>query len=320
MRRYALLALCAAAIVASLLPPTLAAQIGGRIRSAVTNAAQGQQQPPAPVKPEPVAITAQVVTNYEKALGAMSRERERLSHENTPAGRYYAAQFRKEAFDRRLAEYRAKRGPDYEREQQLFARISRGDTTAIQAYTHVNEWQGQNPEVPDLEWSDQQAATAHMDSVGMQAAGYSAGEWMYLGEKIPVVAWYVSDRKMTDSAVAEMTERTGLKAAEVRAIGARRIELARAAGWPFKTDEELAAERAGEANRSQREAAAADPTKDYNACFSQEMKPIMDEADRRKAELDAARQAGDMTKLVDFANRVSAAQMAATQKCAPLQH
>ena len=298
-------------------PPATHAQIG-RIRSAVT--AVTQPQPAGPTRPVVIPITAQVVTNYEKAVNAMSRERERLSHENTPAGRYYAAQFRKEAFDRRVAEYRAKRGPDYEREQELYARVSRGDSTAYQAYSHSHDWQSDGPELPQLEWSDQQAATAHMDSVGMQAAGYSAGEWMYLGEKIPVVAWYVSDRQMTDSTVAEMMERTGLKAAEVRVIGARRIEIARANGWPYKTDEQIAQEAAEERERPRREAAAADPTKDYGACIQQEMKPIMDEADRRKAELDAARQAGDMTKLVDFANRVSAAQMAATQKCAPLQH
>jgi hypothetical protein len=293
------------------------AQIG-RIRSTVT--AVTQPHPAGPAKPVVIPITAQEVTNYEKALAAMNRERERLARENTPAGRYYAAQFRKEAFNRRVAEYQAKRGPDYEREQQLYARVSRGDTTANEAYSHSHDWQSDDPQLPQLEWSDQQAATAHMDSVMMQAAGYSAGEWMYLGEKIPVVAWYVTEQTATDSTVTEMSQRFGLKPAEIRAITSRRIEIARANGWPFKTDEQIAQEAAEERERPRREAAATDPTKDYAACIQQELKPIMDEADRRKDEFEAAQKSGDMTKLVDFANRVSAAQMAATQKCAPLQH
>lgn len=316
MRRHYLLALTA---VALLLPSSLAAQIGGRIRSAVTSAVRPEAQ--GPTRPIQVPITAEVVANYEKGLAAQVRERERLSHENTPAGRYYAAQFRLAAFERRLAEYRAKRGPDYEREQALYARVARGDTTAAYAFSHSHDWQSQErPQVPELEWSDQQAANAHMDTVLIQAAGFSAGEWMYLGEKVPPVAYYMADRMVTDSSVAAMVERTGLKAAEVRAIGARRIELARAGGWAYKTDEQIAQEEAEERARPQREADAADPTKDYNACFANELKPISEEADRRKAEFEAAQQGGDMSKLLEFSQRVTQAQLAAQQKCAPLQH
>jgi hypothetical protein len=47
---------------------------------------------------------------------------------------------------------------------------------------------------------------------------------------------------------------------------------------------------------------------------------MMDEADRRKAEFEAAQKSGDINKLVDYANRLSQAQIAANQKCAPLQH
>jgi hypothetical protein len=316
MRRHYLLALTA---VALLLPSSLAAQIGGRIRGAVTSAVRPEAQ--GPTRPTPIPITAEVVANYEKGLAAQGRERERLSHENTPVGRYYAAQFRQVAFERRLAEYRAKRGPDYEREQQLYARVARDDTMAAYAYSHSHDWQSQEkPQVPELEWSDQQAANAHMDTVLIQAAGYSAGEWMYLGEKIPVVAYYMADQMVSDSTVAAMVERTGLKASEVRAIGARRIELARAGGWAYKTDEQIAQEAREERERPQREADAADPTKDYNACFAQELKPMMDEADRRKAEFEAAQKSGDINKLVDYASRLSQAQIAANQKCAPLQH
>jgi hypothetical protein len=295
---------------------TTHAQIGGRIRSTVTNATRTQQQPAGPAALVPVPINAQVVTNYEKALGARQREIQRLSQENTEVGRYYAAQQRKEAAQQRENEYNAGRGPDAQRYQQLLAAMQQGDTTAVPKMTQLLQSIQDTVTVPELDWSTQQSANAHLDSLMMQASGYSAGEWAYLNDKLPGIVGYVAENNAKDdSVVTRLAQTYSITPAEVRAINARRIELARGYGWPFRTDEQLA-----EAGRPAKPAPAEDPTKNYNACLTQEMKPIMDEADRRKAELDAAQQAGDMTKLVEFANRVSQAQMAATQKCAPLMN
>lgn len=310
MRHFAKLTL---AITLVLLPGNASAQIGGRIRSAVSNAARPQQASQRAVQMVVVPITPQVVANYEKGFAARDQEMRRLAQEHTPLGQYYAARMRRDSAERRYAAYNAQTGPDYERAQQLMAAMQRGDTTAPMKLAQLGTEVSTMPDVPEVDWSAQQAANAHMDTVMMQGAGYDAGEWAYLIDKVPPVVGLLANTGTADTVVARVAQTVNITPDEVRAIGVRRVELARALGWSAQTDEDLA-----RASKPATENPANDPSKNYNACMAEGIKPIQEEAERRKAELEAAQQAGDMTKLVDFANRVTAAQQAATVKCAPL--
>jgi hypothetical protein len=314
MRRLSLLALFTLILV----PGAGQAQIGGRLRGAVTGAVTGQQKPAAAVQIVVVPITAQTVANYEKALAARSQEIQRLARENTPIGQYYAAQLRHDAAERRREEYRAGRGPDKERANQLMARLQNGDTTAVAALTALEQSVNNVPEAPSQnDWQAQQAANAHMDSIMVQAAGYSRGEWAYVVDKVPPVASYVAQVGVKeDSLVSRIAQQFQLTAAEVRAIGARRIELAQAAGWRYQTDEQIAA--ANNPAPAQQQPVDESPTGKYNACLATELKPLMDEAERRSEEFKNATNSGDMSKVLEYSNRLTTAQQAATQKCAPL--
>ena len=308
MRRF-ILATLATVLILPL--STTHAQIGGRIRSAVTNAARPQQAQ-GPAKMAPFPITAQTIANYEKALVARDQEFQRISRENTPIGQYYAAELRYQAAERRRDAYNAKTGPDYERAARLLGAMQQGDTLAPPLLAQLTNEVTNLPPRPELDWSTQQAANAHLDTVTMKAGGFDAGQWAYVGEKIPMVTQHLANSGVSDTVVERVAQTFGLTPAEVRAIGARRIELARGLGIPFKTDEQLA-------NGGRETEPAADPTKDYNACMTQQLKPLMDEAERRKAEFEAAqRNGGDMSKLLDFTARLNDAQLAAMEKCAPL--
>lgn len=314
MRRLSFVAL---ALV--MIPFASHAQIGGRIRSTVTGAVTGQQQQKAAAGATQlvvIPITPEVVASYEKALAARQLEMQRMARENSPTGRYFAARLARDSAARRRHDFESGVGPDYQRAQQLQAAMMQGDANASTALTRLHtEVNGDEPDLPQTDWNAQQSANAHLDSIMMEGAGMSAGEWAYTNDvMLKLVNWTANSAVGEDTVVQRIAQSAQVTAAEVRAVGARRIELARALAQPYETDAELAA-----ANQPALDpAASADPNARYNACQQTEMKPIMDEAERRKTELETAAKNNDTTKLMDFANRMVAAQQAATLKCAPL--
>lgn len=307
MRHLALATLATALTFAT---STTHAQIG-RIRSAVSAVTQPQPQRPAQMTAFP--ITAQAVANYERGLAAREQEIQRISHENTPIGQYYAAELRYQAAERRRDAFNANTGPDYERAARLMGAMQQGDTSAVPALTRLTNEVTNLPPRPEIDWSTQQAANAHLDTVMVKATGYDAGQWAYAVDKMPGVVYQVANSGVADSVIQRVSQTFSLTPEEVRAIGARRVELARGLGITYQTDEQLA-----NGGRETKSAPAADPTKDYNACMAQELKPFVDEANRRKDEFEAAQRSGDMSKLLEYTARLNDAQLAAMQKCGPL--
>lgn len=251
MRRLALLTL---AVALPLWPSTSAAQIGGRIRSTITGTGTGQQQQaPAAVRPVVIPITAQVVTGYVNALKARDQEMRRLARENSPVGHYFAGKLLSDSVERRRNDYRAQVGPDWEREQQLNAALMRGDTSAASALPRLQASLNAQVDIPESDWNTQRAATAHMDTVMMQAAGLSAGEWAYVWDPMyRLVGMTAYSGVAEDSVVEEIARSMNLTPAEVRAGGARRIELARALVYRYRTDAQIAAraENSGRAHKT----------------------------------------------------------------------
>lgn len=309
MRRLVLATLATALTFSA---STSHAQIG-RIRSAVT--AVTQPQPAGPVRPVVIPITDQVVTAYLNALKARNQEIRKLAREDSPTGRYYAAVLQRDSIARRNNDFKAETGPDWDRHVQLAAASARGDTGAARAMVALEAALDTHVDVPENDWNTQKAANAHMDTVMMTGSGLSAGEWAYLWDPMAKLVGWVALAGVSDSSVAQIEQNMLLKPAEIRAVGARRIELARVAAWPYRTDVQIAAGPASDTGRARKTV----DTNTYSGCLTNELKPLTDEAERRKDEFEAVQKnGGDMSKLLEFTNRFMVAQQAATEKCGPL--
>jgi hypothetical protein len=305
------LALATLATALTLSASTSHAQIG-RIRSAVT--AVTQPHPAGPAKPVVIPITDQVVTAYLNALKARNQEIQKLAREDSPTGRYYAAILQRDSLARRNNDFKAETGPDWDHHVQLAAASARGDASAARELNALEASLDTHVDVPENDWNTQKAANAHMDTVMMTGSGLSAGEWAYLWDPMAKLVGWVAQAGVSDSTVAQIEQNMLLKPAEIRAVGARRIELARVAAWPYRTDAQIAAgsDDTGRARKTV-------DTNTYSGCLTTELKPVTDEAERRKDEFEAIQKSGgDMSKLLEFTNRFMVAQQAATEKCAPL--
>lgn len=308
MRRIVLLALFLAVC------STAAHAQFGRLKNAVSNAVQSRQDQAPAQQNVVVPFTPDVVNRYLTALAARQEAMRNLARENSSTGRYFAAVIVRDSLIRRHNLFNADSGPDYDRYRQLMAAYQRGDTTAGHAMTDLaHEIDPTRIQIPESDWSAQRAGNARLDSTMKRAGGFSDAEWGYVNDLMPrVVAMMAYNAARDDSMVTAIAQNTSITEDEVRAVRARRVELSQALGMSWKSVSGL--ERAArEASEFQK-----DFENPYASCIQREMQPIMQEADRRRSELEAAQKNGETQKLMDFANRMSAAQMAASQKCAPL--
>lgn len=306
----------AAAVAIGVLPTTAAAQFG-RIKSRITGAVQPQAQAQA-TQIVVVPITEDVVTRYLKAVAVRDQAIQNLARENSDAGRYFAAVMRRDSLIRRENDFRAETGPDWERYKQLEASMQAGDTAAIGAMSRLQRAiDPSQVSIPPTDWNAQKAGNAKLDSTMKVAGGFSDGEWGYVNDQIPrVLAQMTNTGAAEDTAVARIAQSYTITPDEVRAIRARRIELARALRYPYRTDQQIAF-----ANNPARESTGqngAPATNTYAGCLAHELEPFQRESERRKTEFETAQKNGDTQKLMEFAQRFMVAQQAAAQKCAPL--
>ena len=303
-------------------PRDLFGQLGG-LRRRAQEAVTPRQEAPKAVQPIPVTITDDVITRYLRGLGAREQAMREKARENSDVGRYFAAVIRRDSLQRRQNEYRAETGPDWERAQQFRAAMQQGDAAAGQRIQELERsLDPSKVTLPEADWNAQREGNTAFDSLAMVGSGFSAGQWAFIIDEIPPIVSAMSHHgALADSLVNEIVKQKETRtAAQVVAVRARRVELARALLFGYRTDAMIAAEaaREQESARRQREAEAGPDPKTYNGCLTIEMKAVSDSMAARQAEIDAAAQRNDVAKLTEISNQIAALQQKANQKCAPL--
>jgi hypothetical protein len=305
-----------------LVPQSLFAQLGGLRRRAQEMVAPKPAQQAA-VQPVPVTITDDVLSRYLRGLAARERALQEKSRESSDIGRYFAAVMRRDSLQRRQNEYRAETGPDWDRAQQLRAAVMQGDAGAARRLQELeSSIDPGKVAIPEADWNAQREGNQKMDSIAIVGSGFSAGQWAFVIDEVPpIVAAMSHDGALTDSEVDGIVAGKQTRTApQVIAVRARRVELARALLFRYRTDAMIAAEAAQkeEAARQQRAAEAGPDARTYNGCMTIAMKAASDSMAKRQTEIDAATARNDVAKLSEIANQIAAFQMKSTEKCAPL--
>jgi hypothetical protein len=303
-------------------PQDLFGQLGG-LRRRAQEMVTPKQEPPKAVQPVPVTITDEVLSRYLRGLAARERALREKARENNDVGRYFAAVARRDSLQRRQNEYRAEQGPDWERAQRLREAMGRGDAAAAQELSRLERSiDPSQVTIPEADWNAQRAGNQEMDSIAIVGSGFDAGQWAFIIDEVPpIVAAMTHDGALSDSLVNGIVAAKQTRTApQVVAVRARRIELARALLFRYRTDAMIAAElsRQQEAERRQREAEAGPDTRTYNGCMTVAMKTVSDSMTKRQPEIDAASARNDVAKLSEIANQIAAYQQKTTEKCAPL--
>ena len=298
-------------------PESLFGQLGGLRRRAQEMVTPKPQQREA-VQPVPVNLNDDVLTRYLKGLAARNEAMRRLARENTPIGQYFAAVVKRDSLQRRQNDYRAETGPDWARSQQLQAAMMQGNTDAARQHQQLQaEMDPNKVELPQADWNAQKEGNYQLDSIAMVGGGFSAGEWAYIIDQVPPLLGLMTfDGAETDSLInAIVLAKRNISADQVKAVRARRLELARALVMSYRTDAMIA--REGDERRRAGRSNEPDP-KTYNGCLTIEMKPVSDSMAKRQPEIDEAAKRNDVAKLSEIAGQLAVLQSAAAQKCAPL--
>jgi hypothetical protein len=173
--------------------------------------------------------------------------------------------------------------------------------------------------LPETDWNAQRDGNAVLDSITVVGSGgLSAGQWMYLGCTLPRIVSLMSHNGAVDDSMVTAIARTDptMTREQVIAVRARRVELARAHAFGYRTDDQIA--RAAEEARRQETANQGPDTSTYNGCLTVDMKVVSDSMASRQAEIEAATQRNDIAKLTEISNHIMALQQKAQQKCAHL--
>jgi hypothetical protein len=241
-----------------------------RARQAVSgNDAQSSARPHCDNTTPPV--TADVVTRYVRALQARDNEIRRLAQQNTPVGRFFAAQLTNDSMERRRNDLDAETGPDWERRQALQQRLMTGDASAAQPMTALAQELDRRSPMPAVDWDAMSAANTRLDSVTMQGGGFGFCEWNGVMEVIPSITHQMARNPgVSTSELAVLGYRpNGVPESEAAAVRAHRIELIRLLKLNYKSDEMIA--------RAQRLQAQQDSTSavmnTWNACRQRVMGP-----------------------------------------------
>lgn len=309
-------------LVIVMLPQSLFAQLGGLRRRAQEMVTPKPAQQAA-VQPVPVTITDEVLSRYLRGLAARERALQEKSRESSDIGRYFAAVVRRDSLQRRQNEYRAETGPDWQRAQQLRAAMMQGDAGAARSLQELEaSIDPSKVTIPEADWNAQREGNQKMDSIAIVGSGFDAGQWAFIIDEVPpIVAAMSHDGALTDSDVNGIVAGKQTRTApQVIAVRARRVELARALLFRYRTDAMIAAEVAQkeEAARQQRAAEAGPDPRTYNGCMTLAMKTVGDSMAKRQPEIDAASARNDVAKLSEIANQVALFQQKTTEKCAPL--
>jgi hypothetical protein len=241
-----------------------------------------------------------------------------VAKENSPTGRYYAAIAKRLELARRRADFRAQVGSDYARQQELQKKgMSTGDAATLQEAAMIEQNLDENKvELPETSWDAQKAGNDRIDAAMQRAGNFDACDWTSVTDVMPTIAYQLATDPDVKAADIHVGRPTGVTPDEVQAVRAKRVELARLLGTQYRTDAQLAKEK--ENQRAASAPASAGPMGPYNECMQTEMKPINDYVEKHKAELDAAQEKNDMTKLMQFADTQQKIMAKASMKCAPL--
>lgn len=232
--------------------PARAQGILGRARDRARQAiSPGASQAAAPCDARQT-VGADFVTRYIRALQARETEMRRLAQQNSPVGRYFAAQLLQDSQERRKNDFVAQTGPDWARRDVLWRRMMNGDASASQELSALSQEVERRTTLPDVDWSQMSAANARIDTVTMQGGGFSACDWRAVGEAIPgAVAQIARDPSAPIAAVGQ----GGLTDEGIAAVKTHRMQLVRLLKLDYKSDEMIA--------RAQRDSTAQSA---WNAC------------------------------------------------------
>jgi hypothetical protein len=308
---------CLAVALALLLAavPVAQAQLGGLVKKKAVEKVKGKDTVAVAgkaAKPRcdasSMAITGDVVDRYLKSQAAAGAEMQKLAREPGKTGAYYSALLQQQAITRRKAEYDLHRGPDWEKHKALEKRYMSEATAGKDPTPTMHEdhalIESLNPgrvQVPELEWEDQQKASARVDSTMRVAGGFSQCDWTDLGERLPrMVGLLVNDPKTKDFQ-GYGTEK------DAAAIRPRVPELARAMGMTYVSPEDKARLKKEEDDAK---AAAAAPRTTGDPRLDCMAKVQGEWAKRHKAEMDAAQEKEDVATLMKLSMEMNSEAMA----------
>ena len=251
------------ALVVAATAPAQAQGVLGRVRDRARQALAGNQNANQAAtcassdqsRASAAEVTDDVVARYLRTLDARSAEVRRIARENTPEGRYYARVLLHDSLARRHAAFQRHYGPDWERYQRLRSAPPSTDANVMmrnmQAANQVEQDIDENRvRVAEVEWEGQEDANKRIDVVAMDGGGFDVCSWRAIGEVIPqVVAVVCNDRvegreeRAASDVLVPLGRPDGLHPAELRAIRAHALELARGLNVDCPTDAEVAAIR-----------------------------------------------------------------------------
>ena len=304
-RRFAVVA----AFASLLLVPTPAHAQFGSLKKKLA----GKKDPPAAAAAssrQRPAITPELVQTYLKGLQARDAAMRKLAQENTARGHYYAAYLRHQDAVQRQNDFNARVGPDWQRYNALNDRWRQHQDIEArkQANTILESINPENAPEPGLEgfsWQDQRDATTQLDDAARQGAGLDAGTWSQLSDLFP----YVVGRVAQSDSVSPSDLGDDWSRSETNTLLQYREQLARGLGISYKTNAQIAQEKADKAAADKNEQMA----NDQNSCMEREMPAA--ERDKAQAQMQAAQKSGDMNKMMAIGQEYSQKVQAATAKC-----
>jgi hypothetical protein len=263
-------------------------------------------------------VTDDLVARYMKALQARDSMMGVIAKENSPTGQYYAALMQQRSLQRRENDFDNQLGPDWDKYLALQKRVQSGDTSAARQMQGVKP-DPQSVTLPHLPWETQKAGNDRLDVAAEHAADFDYCGWTAVVDVMPMLVGALANNpNATSQQISAWGHPNGFSAAEIAAVKAHRIELARLLGVRYKSDAMLAAQNAPPPAAAMPAGAAATAgmgSMTFAACFQKESKPAQDYAAAHKADMEAAQKAGDTAKLMQYAQTMSQLQNAAMAKC-----
>ena len=216
-------------------------------------------------------VTPDIVTRYVRALQARESEMQQLARQNTPVGRYFAAQVTNDSLERRRLDLDGGVGPDYTRRLALQQRMARGDATAIPEMQALAQEMDRRVTVPTVsDWNSMNAANSHLDTVMVHAGGFESCDWTALVEFLPQTINAIAQNPSKTAADLPNAGTPGaIRADELEAIRAHRVELARLLKISYKSDAMIAEEARAKAQQDSTQGAMAT----WMACRQRVMGP-----------------------------------------------
>jgi hypothetical protein len=301
MRRSLIACLSLALLLAAV--PAAHAQLGGLKKKVADKVAGKKPDTTATVAAKPkcdnssMVISSDVVDRYLKSLAARDAEMQKLAKEPGQTGAFYSAVLKRQAVERRQAEYELHRGPDWEKNQALQKRLMTGDASAVQEQTALS--QSINPhavEVPELEWEAQQKGSVRIDSVMRVAGRFSECDWLNVGtERLPRLIYILVADPETKDLQGFGTPQ------EAAVIRPRVAELARAMNIKYVSPEDKARLKAEEEEAKR---LAQQPTSTGNPQTDCMVKVQMEFAKAHQKEFEAAQKSQDVNATMKLSQQL----------------